>query len=237
MEGGEVCYSIEYNIYISPRQHCYYLLMQTCFIVTLLFLHPSFLNREVQHLCDSQSTKCEEHNHCCKGQLAQLGARLHVVSPSSSSDKSLSSPSAPPSPSLIPLLSSSHLLSTSEAWVLLLFFFHLLLSIKLPPSPLFQSSIQSALYPCIVSHSSSSPYPYIRLQHLLHPLFHLLSLDASSPLILVLNLGSLPALLSSPLSLLLNAASWSSSTQPLLLWLSLFLTYLLSLPSPPISAL
>lgn len=134
MEGGEVCYSIEYNIYISPRQHCYYLLMQTCFIVTLLFLHPSFLNREVQHLCDSQSTKCEEHNHCCKGQLAQLGARLHVVSPSSSSDKSLSSPSAPPSPSLIPLLSSSHLLSTSEAWVLLLFFFiSCFLSNFLPP--------------------------------------------------------------------------------------------------------
>lgn len=122
MKGGEVCYSIEYNIYISPRQHCYYLLMQTCFIVILLFLHPSFLNREVQHLCDSQSTKCEEHNHCCKGQLAQLGARLHVVSPSSSSDKSLSSPSAPPSPSLIPLLSSSHLRSTSAAWVVLLFF-------------------------------------------------------------------------------------------------------------------
>lgn len=63
--------------------------MQRRFIVTHLFLHPSLLNREVQHLCDSKGTKCEEHNHCCQGQLAQLGARLHVVSPSLSSDKTL----------------------------------------------------------------------------------------------------------------------------------------------------
>lgn len=162
-----------------------------------LSLHPSLFLREVQHLCDSQSTKCEEHNHCCKGQLAQLGARLHVVS--------LSSPFAPPSPSLFlsPLICSP--LQVLEC--VCFFFFHLVFSIKLPPSPLFHSSNQSALYPCIVSHSSSSLYPHIRLQHLLHPLIQLSSLDASAPLILVLNVGSLPALLSSPLSLLLNAAS------------------------------
>lgn len=77
-----------------------------------IFLHSSLLNRKVQHLCDSKGTKCEEHNHCCQGQLAQLGARLHVVSPSSSSDKTLSSSPVSPSPSLFPLLSLFILSST-----------------------------------------------------------------------------------------------------------------------------
>lgn len=53
-----------------------------------------------------------------------------------------------------------HLLSTSAAWVL--FFFFIARSINL----FFHSSIPSALYPCIVWHSSSSTHPHIRLQQL-----------------------------------------------------------------------
>ena len=69
-----------------------------------------------------------------------------------------------------------HLLSTSAAWVLFFFFTARVLS-----ASFFHSSIPSALHPCIVSHSSSSTHPHIRLQQLPHPLFHLLSLDASAP--------------------------------------------------------
>lgn len=50
-----------------------------CFLNNQCFL--ALLNREVQHLCDAKGAKCEEHNYRCQGQLAQLGARLHVVSP------------------------------------------------------------------------------------------------------------------------------------------------------------
>lgn len=51
----------------------------------MTIIQPGFLlfpGREVQHLRDSESPKCEEHNHRCQGQPAQLGAGLHVVSPS-----------------------------------------------------------------------------------------------------------------------------------------------------------
>lgn len=129
MKGWEVCYSVEHNTYISGTT----VLFSNAKV--FLFVLPSLLNREVQHLCDSKSTKCEEHNHCCQGQLAQLGARLHVVSPSSSSDKT--SPSAPPSPSLFPLLSIYPALQPELPECFCVFFFHLLLSINLPPSPLF----------------------------------------------------------------------------------------------------
>lgn len=109
-----------------------------------------------------------------------------------------------------------HLLSTSAAWVL--FFFFIARSIN----PFFHSSIPSALYPCIVSHSSSSTHPPPTTSIL----FFICSPSTPlPPLILLLNLGSLPAPLSSPLSLPLNAAPWSSSTQPLLLLRLLYLTF------------
>lgn len=38
--------------------------------------------REIQHVCDSEGSECEEYDYCGTGQPAQLGARLHVVSPS-----------------------------------------------------------------------------------------------------------------------------------------------------------
>lgn len=38
--------------------------------------------REIQHIRDFEGPECEKHNHRRTGQWTQLGARLHVVSPS-----------------------------------------------------------------------------------------------------------------------------------------------------------
>lgn len=214
MKGWEVCYSTECNIYSSQGQSRYWLLKPRHFIVTCFSLFiPLCLSEKFNTYVTLKVQNVKSTTIAVRGNLPSWEQDfmlwvsllpLHLLLPHSFS-----------------LLSSALHFSCLSAF----FFFHLLFSIKLPPSPLFHSSIQSALYPCIVSHSSSSLYPHIRLQHLLHPLIHLSSLDASAPLILVLNLGSLPALLPSPLSLLLNAASWSSSPQPLLLWLFQYLTF------------
>ena len=118
-----------------------------------------------------------------------------------------------------------HLLSTSAAWVL--FFFSPLAFYQplffTPPSqvPFIPVLFRIAL-PLLIRTSASNNCLI---------LFFICSPSTPlPPLILLLNLGSLPALLSPPLSLLLNAAPWSSSTQPLLLLLlclllSLFLPY------------
>lgn len=126
-----------------------------------------------------------------------------------------------------PRLSFCTSLAVSSAFILFIysplqllecFFFFIARSIN----PFFHSSIPSALYPCIVSHSSSSTHPPPTTSIL----FFICSPSTPlPPLILLLNLGSLPAPLSSPLSLPLNAAPWSSSTQPLLLLRLLYLTF------------
>lgn len=70
-----------------------------------------------------------------------------------------------------PRLSFCTSLAVSSAFILFIysplqllecFFFFIARSIN----PFFHSSIPSALYPCIVSHSSSSTHPHIRLQQL-----------------------------------------------------------------------
>lgn len=96
--------------------------------------------------------------------------------------------------------------STSAAWVLLCSFFSsCFLSIFLPP---LSFTPPSSLHP----HLASSSF------------FHLLSIGTSGPLILILNLGSVPAPLSFPLSLPLTTVSWSLCAQPLQLLLLLLLS-------------
>lgn len=113
-----------------------------CVILTQPFLHLSSCNREVQHLCDSKGTKCEEHNHRCPGQLAQLGAGLHVVSPSSSSYRALLSFCCP---SLCTLSSSCLLIPYFSCLSAFMLFF--LISHFLPPlSPLLHPKCRLSLY-------------------------------------------------------------------------------------------
>lgn len=119
------------------------------------------------------------------------------------------------------LSSTLHLSCTSAwaAWVLLCVFFSSLAFYQPSSFSSFFTPPSQVPFIPVLLHTA---LPHIRLPH---PLFHLLSLDTSAPLILVFNLGSLPTpLSSSALSLLLRVVPWSSSTQ-LLLPLFPFLPY------------
>lgn len=112
------------------------------------------------------------------------------------------------------------------------------------PLQLFEScffffwSIQSALSLRIVSRSSSALNVYTRLQHLLHPLFHVLSPDASPALILPFSTLALFQLISSLLCqffsmrLLIFIFSAPALSSP---YLILPLCYLFPLPTSPFS--
>lgn len=170
--------------------------------------------REVQHLCDSQSPKCEEHHHRCQGQPAQLGARLHVVSPLSSSHQSLS------------------LLCSPLIWFPLQplesFFFTFFFPVH-PKCPLSQHCSTllfclDSVHPPPTSASSSPPCALPRCLCCSHP-----------PR---LHFGSPPAHLSSPLSVLLHAASDLHLPSPSSLLSLPYFTpscYLLPLPTSPFS--
>lgn len=135
----------------------------------------------------------------------------------------LSSPSVPPFASLLPLPSSSHLPSTSEAWVVACCFF--------PPSPAFYQPSSPPLF-----FTPSSQVPFISvLFHLALPLRTSACFICSPSTLLPLSssfstVAPSQPFLSSPLSLLLNTVPWSSSAQPLLLFSPIF-PFLLFLPS------
>lgn len=40
----------------------------------------SHRHREIQHICDPEGAECQEHDHRCAGEPAQLGTGFHVVS-------------------------------------------------------------------------------------------------------------------------------------------------------------